>query len=81
MIAQNLIDEIAFERTFHDIQWGGPAHDDKHTAEEWFSYMAHQADNYNSSKSDSARGYHLVKLAALAVAALESYDRGGKIKG
>jgi hypothetical protein len=39
MIAQNLIDEIAFERTFQDIQWGGPAHDDKHTAEEWFSYM------------------------------------------
>lgn len=79
MIAQSIVDEIALERAFQDIQWTGPAHDDKHTADEWFSYMAHQANSFTASKSDASKRYHLVKLAALAVAALESYDRGGKI--
>lgn len=70
--------DIAVERVAQDHQWGGPKHDDKHEAWHWLEYMNKQAKLYDIAyRHDDwivARSA-LVKLAALAVAAIEQIDR------
>lgn len=60
-------DEIKQERERQDRKHGGPAHDDNHTAAEWFSFIQAQG-RYPYRIS-------LIRIAALAVAAVESFDR------
>ena len=62
---------IDAERDRQDARWGGPEHDDRRGPGDWWSLVARQF-------SDAGTHDHrtrLVKVAALAVAALESYDR------
>lgn len=69
----NAYDEIKRERVRQDAQWGGPAHDDTHDQTDWESYIEKQtmlADHNPSSHRE-----RMIKVAALAVAAIESYDR------
>jgi hypothetical protein len=70
--------DIRNERAAQDAQWGGPSHDDEHDAGDWLFYVGKQLDKARSAavrcESDKSREA-LVKIAALAVAAIESQDR------
>jgi len=75
-----VIEEVAAERDNQDAQWGGPEHDDQHDVPDWLGFIAHQVQKASDArrapgwKEAERRG--LVKIAALAVAALESIGRG-----
>lgn len=85
----SLVREVFEERARQDEQWGGPAHDDTHTPADWLVYIDKQVDcarndaaaAEHSNKPD-AQGVadarmraRLVKIAALALAGLASYER------
>jgi hypothetical protein len=78
-IRENIYDEISAERDYQDRQWGGPAHDDKHGSHDWVAYLNVYLGN--AVKADKwafdAKLYRkaMIKVAALAVAAVEWVDR------
>jgi hypothetical protein len=77
-MTQHVIDEIDAERARQDVQWGGPAHDDQHHPDEWIDYINKQARaGWLAAVTPHPVEYRerLVKIAALAVAALESMTR------
>jgi hypothetical protein len=74
---------IDAERERQDEQWGGPDHDDRHGWEEWTWFIQKQLNIARSrvEKGDEAEyRRRLVNIGALAVAAIESFDRRGPIK-
>lgn len=78
-----LTQEVFAERLHQDQRWGGPVHDDQHTPEEWIHLLDHQtteADYAMLPCGDGLPEYRvrLIKIAALAFAALEALDRAGK---
>lgn len=75
---------VIAERLAQNEQWGGPEHDDTHTGDDWLSFIGkQQLTAVNETLSDNGlevmdpEGYRarLVKIAALAFAAIESHDR------
>jgi len=72
----NIFDEIENERNKQDAQWGGPEHDDTHSTFEFRLQIDRQAGfiqhNPQSVADDRQR---LIKIAALAFAAVQSIDR------
>jgi hypothetical protein len=77
-----VISQVITERKRQDMQWGGPEHDDTHETSDWIDYMAHQVERttphtgtVEQAKSDREM---FIKIAALAVAAVESLDRKAK---
>jgi hypothetical protein len=75
--------DLLKERDAQDAEWGGPAHDDGHSAYDWFHYIDRQIQkaeierNVAREKGEPWLTYRarLIKVAALAVAAIESHDR------
>lgn len=65
--------EVFVERVFQDQQWGGPAVDDTRSGIHWQSYILKQV-NAACLPSDDFR-VRMRKVAALAIAAMASYDR------
>lgn len=63
--------DVSAERNRQDAQWGGPSHDDLHDPVDWARLIEHQADW--SREQEPRRRF--VKIAALAVASIESIDR------
>ena len=65
-------EEIAAERAAQDAKWGGPAHDDTHFASDWIGYIIDHA-----RRAFAVGGFRrqMIRVAALAVAAVESHDR------
>ncbi len=63
---------IAAERINQDEQWGGRQHDQAHAIDEWCEYITKQVGRARSSSTDEQVKSRLVKIAALALAALES---------
>lgn len=78
---RQLIADVLAERAQQDQQWGGPTHDDTHGPWEWFNFIYDQRDKFFSrtvlGKVDipTEARERLVKIAALAVAGIESIDR------
>lgn len=74
-----VLQDIVAERNAQDVQWGGPAHDDRHAPEEWLEYIEKQLDYANAligmSESDPEYRERLVKIAACAIAAIQALDR------
>jgi len=71
-----IINEIVIERAIQDGKWGGPAHDDAHTTQEFITFIHEHAEktlapNISEDKTCS----RLIEVAALAVAAIESIRR------
>lgn len=69
--------DIRAVRREQDVRWGGPAHDDTHSRGEWLAYLRgqlHELGNYSADGGPPFR-HRLVAIAALAVAAVESFDR------
>ena len=73
MDREKLFKLINAEREKQDAQWGGPTHDDQHQASDWARFIYQQLEHLAASDDVQER---LVKIAALAIAALES---GGRI--
>lgn len=70
----DILSEILKERAYQDAKWGGSSHDDTETEENWQKYITEYA-NAQGSSSDYDFRKRMVKVAALAVAAIEAYDR------
>jgi hypothetical protein len=76
-------DAIDDERSRQDEQWGGAEHDDEHDADEWESVIVKHANRLTGSgvcdrvASPDYRA-RLIKIAAIAIAAIESFDRRNK---
>lgn len=84
--AGGLILDIMAEREHQDIQWGGAEHDDQHNGGDWLRCLDHQRnvamdetlDDHCAEVVDPVHyRERLVKIAALAWAALEAHDRKG----
>lgn len=80
---EKIFDEIKAERKAQDEQWGGPEHDDGHSWFDFLRFIRKQnclAENehektFNTEKLIGMARARFVKIAALAVAAIESIDR------
>ncbi len=69
---------IERERFRQNTQWGGPAHDDTHALGDWLEYITKQiakAATALDKGDDHEAEQRLIKIAALAVAAIESTTR------
>lgn len=78
MTFPNVYQEIQDERSRQDVQWGGHEHDDEHARHEWNGFIAHQMSAAATAvvqDDQSAWRERMIKIAALAVAAVESHDR------
>lgn len=77
-VTRDVLEEIARERHNQDVQWGGLEHDDQHDPAEWLQFIDKQVYNARDAcqhgTSDAYRS-RLLKIAALAVAAVEAVDR------
>lgn len=73
-----ILTEIVEERTRQDEKYGGPEHDDAHHPCDWVFFIDRfRANAQRSADLGQMDAYRksLVRVAALAVAALESFDR------
>ncbi len=75
--------EIERERIHQDEEWGGPEHDDAHSVRDWVTFIVAYLGKAINCDGEwdlnlSFSRIAIVKVAALCVAALESFDR--KIK-
>ncbi len=74
--------EVIAERKRQDRQWGGPEHDDEHGPDDWVRFINRHAafaidsvETLHASQGLSEYRRRLVQVAALALAAVKSYDR------
>ncbi|NJM74642.1 MAG: hypothetical protein HC852_01410 [Acaryochloridaceae cyanobacterium RU_4_10] len=60
-----------------DTEWDGALHDDEHSLEDWIDFIDAQINRVEECESTNLLGARerLIKVAALAVAAIESLDR------
>jgi len=75
MSLTSVLEEIRAEREYQDSQWG-IEFDDKNTLNDWLAYItmyAGQAARMDTPPIDQRK--NMLKVAALAVAALEAFDR------
>ena len=72
MSRYDIYGEIEKERERQDHEWGGPNHDATHTSHDWITYLAKHVGKAVMWPWDKARfRYQMVRVAALAVAAIE----------
>jgi len=72
---EKIFEEIKNEREYQDEKWG-TEFDDKNTLNDWVSYIvtyAGRATEYDRTAEEQRK--YMIKVAALAVAALETFDR------
>jgi hypothetical protein len=66
--------DIRAERARQDAKWGGPEHDDGHALVEWAHFIREHLDKALRGPFAKTRR-RMVEVAALAVAAIEAWDR------
>jgi hypothetical protein len=72
-----IFDEIQGERAYQDKKWG-TSFDDKNTTNDWVTYIDQYAGKASPlTKDDTTSRIAFLKVAALAVAAIEALDRNG----
>lgn len=71
--------EIGVERAKQDLQWGGPEHDATHSRLDWISLIAAQLEKAALPHEEFKE--RMVKVAALAVAAMEADSKKGGPNG
>ncbi len=74
---EKILEEIRAERQ-HQRQLWGDGFDDKNTSNDWLAYItgyAAQGFRLNSSPTEFRKA--MIKVATLAVAAVEAVDRNG----
>ena len=72
----DIVIAAACERLAQDEKYGGPDHDDDHTPLEWSDFISDHAER-GSGYDLKDRGFRrqMVRVIALAVAAIEASDR------
>jgi hypothetical protein len=75
---RDVFDEIVRERIVQDEKWGGPTHDDTHTQFDWTRFIREHVDRSVRGQARDDFRKQMVRVAALAVAAVQSFDRIGK---
>ncbi len=77
IMREQIFEEINKEREYQDQKWGSEF-DDRNTVNDWATYISiyagHAADMGNIHDIEQQR-LHMLKVASLAVAALETFDR------
>jgi hypothetical protein len=74
-----IVDEILVERKRQDEKHGGPEHDDLHDFSDFDGFIYTRATPVGRSDLNKTYRQAMIEIAALAIAAVESYDR--KTKG
>lgn len=87
----DILTQVTAERCNQDIQWGGAEHDDEHTPLDWEAALDDHVRRLTVGVSGEtyvityapAPDYRerLIKIAALACAAAQSWDRQNKKEG
>lgn len=84
----SVYDEIKAEREYQDRRWGHAADDEKNDPNDWVAYISHHSTRWFNggfspydAKTVLEFRQQMVKTAALAVAAVESFDRQVAEKG
>lgn len=73
---QNILQLIIKERTRQDLKWGGPNHDDRHNTRDWAAFIVQYLGEAVKWEHDvKILREAMVKVAALAIAAIEWCDR------
>jgi hypothetical protein len=72
---EKIFDEILHERMSQDEEHGGPAHDDTHRTADWTAFIHDHANRADLTPSSARYRYELIRIAATAIAAIESFDR------
>jgi hypothetical protein len=71
-----VLNEVLAERKRQDLAWGGPSHDDDHENNTWVALIArHLGRAVTFTKLDPQFRRKMITVAALAVAAVEFFDR------
>ena len=71
-----IYDEIEAERISQDQKWGGASHDDTHNSHDWICYITkHLGKAVTYPWNHLTFRQQMVRIAALAVAAIEWCDR------
>lgn len=73
-----LFGKISRERARQDEEWGGADHDDSHERSDWVGFIEKQCRLARTASERPIDDYEsrMVKIAALAIAAIESSRRG-----
>ncbi len=76
----SVMEEVSAERAAQDAKWG-EAFDDLNSPYNWAAYICHYTTRHliGDPRAASAASFRvdMVKVAALAVAAIEAIDRAG----
>ncbi len=69
-------DDIKNERAAQDRKWGGSGHDDRHNSHDWIAFIVQHTGKAVRWPFDIFKfRRQMVRVAALAVAAIEWSDR------
>lgn len=73
----DIFTQIAGKRCQQDIKWGGADHDDQHSPADWELFIQHQIGDLIDAEGNPTPDYRarLIDIAALACAAMQSWDR------
>jgi hypothetical protein len=79
MSQKDILEEISTEREKQDRIWGGPDHDDDHSVNDWVAFITEYAGRARKEGAGIKKfRVNMIRVAALAVAAVESADRAVK---
>lgn len=67
--------QVEEEREKQDREYGGSEHDDIHPREDWVGFLTLHVNRARLAAKGSTYRYQLIRVIALAVAAIEVYDR------
>lgn len=73
---RNVFDEIVRERMTQDKKWGGPDHDIEHSEWDWRHFIR----THTERALDLNFRTQMIRVAALAIAAVQSHDLKEKMK-
>ena len=77
MTKEEFLEKVSAERDYQDAKWGHEF-DNLNTVNDWIVYLA----RYAGMASTGERGFHkaMIKTAAIACAAVETYERRGGLE-
>lgn len=82
-VLDEVLGMVRAERARQDQQWGGADHDDVHVVADWFEFIQKQmarpwAGPWDDGEDRALARERLVKVAAIAIAAIQSLVRRGR---
>ena len=72
---RDVFDEIVKERIAQDEKWGGSPHDDMHSIFDWVKFIRYHANRAVGGRAKDDYRKQMIRVAALAIAAIQAYDR------